>query len=114
MIKNAGDHFKLLFVIVKKELSRTVIQACKEGGADGGTVFLGRGTGKFDTGRLFGLKIESEKAVIMSVIPDHLVDQVISSVEKSANLNEPGTGIAFVVNSRTLCGVAHLLNNDSN
>ncbi|TVQ66077.1 MAG: P-II family nitrogen regulator [Balneolaceae bacterium] len=112
MIKNAGDQFKLLIVIVKKELSRTVIRACKEGGSDGGTVLLGRGTGKFESGSIFGFKVETEKAVILSVIPDHLVDSVIASVEKSANLHKPGTGIAFVVNSKTICGVAHLLKND--
>ena len=111
MIKKAGDQFKLLFIIVKKELSRTALRACKDGGAEGGTVLIGRGTGKFDSS-IFGLKVEAEKAVILSIVPDHLVDPVLESVETSVNLNKPGTGIAFVVNSRSICGVAHLLKPD--
>ncbi len=114
MIKKVGDEFKLIFIIVKKKLSRTVIKAVKKGGAEGGTVMQGRGTSKKDTGSIFGVKVESEKAVVLCLVPNSKVESVISKVRESANLDEPGTGIAFVVNSKSICGIAHLLNNDFN
>ncbi len=112
MVEIVGDEFKLLFIIVKKELSRKVIKAVKKGGAEGGTIIQGRGTGTHDTGSIFGVKVETEKAVILCLVPDDLVDQVISKVRAAARLDKPGTGIAFVVNSKSICGIAHLLNKD--
>lgn len=112
MVDIVGDEFKLLFIIVKKNLSRRVIKAVKKGGAEGGTVLLGRGTGTHDSGSIFGVKVEPEKAIILCLVPDELVDRVISKVRAAARLDKPGTGIAFVVNSKSICGIAHLLNKD--
>lgn len=112
MIRKVGDEFKLIFIIVKKNLSRQVIKAVKKGGAEGGTVMQGRGTSKKDGGSVFGVKVEPEKAVILCLVPDSKVESVITKVRESANLNKPGTGIAFVVNSKSICGIAHLLNKD--
>jgi nitrogen regulatory protein P-II 1 len=112
MVEIVGDEFKLLFIIVKKNLSRRVIKACKKAGAEGGTVLQGRGTGKHDTGSIFGVKVEPEKAIVLCLIPDELVDPVISKVRAAARLDKPGTGVAFVVNSKSICGIAHLLNKD--
>jgi nitrogen regulatory protein P-II 1 len=75
-------------------------------------VLIGRGIGTHDTGSIFGVKVEPEKAVILSLVPDELVDKVISKVRAAARLDKPGTGIAFVVNSKSICGIAHLLKND--
>ncbi len=112
MIEKVGDEFKLLFVIVKKNLARRVVKACKKAGAEGGTVLQGRGTGKHDTGSIFGVKVEPEKAIILCLIPDQIVDRVISKVNAAVRLDKPGTGVAFVVNSKSICGIAHMLDKD--
>lgn len=112
MIRLVGDDFKLLFIIVKKNLSRKVVKACKKAGAEGGTVLKGRGTGTHDTSTIFGVKVEPEKDIILCLIPDQIIDDVIEEVSKAADLNEPGTGIAFLVNSKSICGIAHLLEKD--
>lgn len=112
MIETAGDKFKLLIIIVKKNLSRKVIKACKKAGAEGGTVLPGRGSGTRETSTIFGVKVEPEKDIILCLTPNMIVDDVIKSVTKAAKLNKPGTGIAFVVNSKSICGIAHLLSDD--
>ena len=114
MIKIVGDHFKLLIVIVKKDLARRVLKACKKAGSEGGTVLQGRGIGHHNEGSILGVKIEPEKAVILTVVPNDKVDPVISKVRASVRLDKPGTGIAFVVNSRSICGIAHLLQQSNN
>ena len=112
MIETAGDKFKLLIIIVKKNLSRKVIKAAKKAGAEGGTVLPGRGTGTHETSTIFGVKVEPEKDIILCLTPNMIVNDVIESVTKAAKLNKPGTGIAFVVNSKSVCGIAHLLSDD--
>lgn len=112
MVEIVGHDFKLLFIIVKKNLSRDVIKAVKKSGAEGGTVLLGRGIGTHDAGSILGVKVEPEKAIILCLVKNELVDRVISNVHSTAKLDKPGTGIAFVVNSKSICGIAHLLNKD--
>jgi nitrogen regulatory protein P-II 1 len=112
MVDIVGDEFKLLFIIVKKKLARRVVKACKKAGAEGGTVLQGRGTGKHETSSILGVKVEPEKAIILCLIPNPIVDRVISKVNAAARLDKPGTGVAFVVNSKSICGIAHLLNKD--
>jgi len=112
MIEKVGDKFKLIVIIVRKNLSRDVVKACREAGAEGGTVFQGRGTGKHESGSLLGIKIEPEKDVILCLSADIIVDEVLAKVTKAVKLDVPGTGIAFVVNSRSITGIAHLLEKD--
>jgi len=112
MIKTAGDDFKLVVVIVKKNLSRKVIKACRKGGSEGGTVMQGRGTGKKEIKGILGVEVEPEKDIILSLTPNEKVDSVMHHITKCANLNKPGTGVAFIINSKSICGVAHLLDDD--
>lgn len=109
MVRIVGDDFKLLIVIVKKNLSRKVLKACQKAGAEGGTVLTGRGTGAHETGTIFGVKVEPEKDIIFILTPDEILEAVISKVRAAVRLDKPGTGIAFVVNSKSICGIAHLL-----
>jgi nitrogen regulatory protein P-II 1 len=109
MVKVVGDDFKLIVIIVKKNLARRVVKACKKAGAEGGTVLPGRGTGTHDSGSIFGVKVEPEKEIILCLAPNEIVSRVISKIRAAARLDKPGTGIAFVLNSRSICGIAHLL-----
>jgi nitrogen regulatory protein P-II 1 len=110
MVKIVGDDFKLIVIIVKKNLARRVVKACKKAGAEGGTVLPGRGTGTHDTGSIFGVQVEPEKEIILCLSPNELVSRVLSKVRAAARLDKPGTGVAFVLNSKSICGIAHLLN----
>lgn len=112
MIEKVGDQFKLIVIIVKKGLSRDVIKACKEAGAEGGTVIQGKGIGTNEAGSLFGIKIEPEKNIILSLVKNSDVNSVLQNITKVAELDKPGTGIGFVINSRSITGIAHLLEKD--
>ncbi len=112
MVEKVGDDFKLIIVIVKKNLSRRVIKACKKAGSEGGTVFSGRGTGTNENGNILGITVEPEKDIILTLVPNDLVDRVISKIRAAARLDKPGTGIAFVINSQKVCGIAHMLDKD--
>lgn len=112
MIRKVGDHHKLLVIIVKKGLSSRVIRACKKGGSEGATVIQGRGTGIHDTGSIFGVKLEPEKDLILCLCDNEIAEKVLSKVRAAVRLDRPGTGVAFLLNSRSITGIAHLLDRD--
>ncbi len=112
MIETVGDHYKLIIIIVKKDLSRKVIKTCVDAGAEGGTVFHGKGTGKHETGSILGVKIEPQKDVILTLVEENIVDEVLDNITSAVRLDKPGTGIAMVLNSKSITGIAHLLDKD--
>ncbi|MEX1014533.1 MAG: P-II family nitrogen regulator [Candidatus Paceibacterota bacterium] len=113
MVKLVGNNFKLIVIIVNKNLSRRVIKACKKAGLEGATAFPARGTGTHNAGSIFGVEVEEKKDIVLCLTPTNLVDKVISKVRAAARLDRPGTGIAFVVNSKNICGIAHKLNSNN-
>lgn len=112
MIEKVGDQFKLIVIIVKKGLARKVIKACKEAGSEGGTVIQGKGVGTHETGSILGIKLEPEKNIILSLVKNSDVNSVLHNITKKAELDKPGTGIGFVINSHSITGIAHLLGKD--
>jgi nitrogen regulatory protein PII len=94
--------------IVKKGWSEKVIQASREAGASGGTVLMGRGTGIHETQSVFGLPIEPEKEIILTVVEVDQTETILSAIERAAELDSPGVGIAFVINLEKIAGRVHM------
>jgi len=99
--------------IVRKGWGDTVLEATMQAGAHGGTVLLGRGIGRNEQQRVFGIKIEPEKEVVLTVIPAELKDTVLAEVVRAAELTAPGNGLAFVLPVAQLVGVVHLVEDPS-
>ncbi|MFO7732348.1 MAG: P-II family nitrogen regulator [Candidatus Aminicenantes bacterium] len=100
--------FDLIVTIVNKGVSENVLKASKEAGAEGGTIVFGRGAGIHETKTLLGIPIEPEKEIILTVVPRALTDKALEAIVRAADLDEPGTGIAFVVELRRVAGICHL------
>lgn len=99
----------LIVTIVRKGWGSTVLQAAVQAGARGGTVLVGRGAGINEQEKIFGLSIEPEKEILLTVVPAERVDAILDAVVAAAELNEVGRGIAFVLPVEKLVGVAHFL-----
>ncbi|WP_227522004.1 P-II family nitrogen regulator [Bacillus solitudinis] len=99
----------LLVTIVKKGMASNIVRASKEAGAEGGTIFYGKGTGIHEVKKFFGISGDSDREVILTLIPQEKVEAIVFAVEKAAKLDEPGTGLGFVVEVKRLAGIAHLL-----
>lgn len=102
---------ELIVTIVKKGWSERVVQASREAGAEGGTILMGRGTGIHEKQSVFGLPIEPEKEIIFTIVELGQTDVVLAAIEKAAELNTPGMGIAFVINLEKIAGRVHMLCN---
>lgn len=98
----------LIVTIVKKGWSEKVVHASREAGASGGTILMGRGSGIHETQSLFGLPIEPEKEIILTVVEVDQTDRILSAIEKAAELNNPGMGIAFVLSLEKIAGRVHM------
>jgi nitrogen regulatory protein P-II 1 len=99
----------LIVSIVRKGWGSTVLQASVKAGARGGTVLSGRGAGVHEKKRLFGISIEPEKEIVLTLVHSEQIDGVLASIVEAADLNEEGHGIAFVLPVDRVVGVAQFL-----
>lgn len=110
-MENSGDIlYDLIVTIVNKGDSEKVVESSKKAGAEGGTILFGRGTGIHEQAKLFGITIEPEKEIVLTLIPRQYSQQVLEAIISETKLNEPGKGIAFVLEVERVAGINHLLN----
>ena len=102
------DH-DLIITIVNKGRSFDVIEASKEAGAQGGTILHGRGSGVHDTAKLFGIRIEPEKEVILIIAEVTKTDLIVDAISERLNINKPGKGVLFVLDIKRVAGMHHLI-----
>lgn len=99
----------LIVTIVPKGQSDKIVAASKRAGAEGGTILYGRGTGIHEHKKLFGLSIEPEKEIILTLIPEHRTDEILEAIVEAGQLDKPGTGVGFVLDARKIVGINHLI-----
>ena len=100
--------FDLIVTIVNRGGAIDVVEASKRAGAKGGTIINGRGTGIHETAKLFGIPIEPEKDIILTLIDHTKTDQVLQAITEDVGLNDAGKGIAFVLDVERTVGICHL------
>lgn len=99
----------LIVTIVRKGWGSTALQASVKAGARGGTVFFGRGAGVNEQEKIFGMSIEPEKEIVLTIVYANQVDTILPKIVEAAELNEVGHGIAFVIPVERLVGIARFM-----
>ena len=99
----------LIVTIVRKGWGSTVLQAAVEAGAGGGTVLIGRGAGIHERETIFGVSIEPEKEILLTVVDAARADAILDAIVAAGELNELGRGIAFVLPVERVVRVARFL-----
>lgn len=92
-----SDKKELIVCIINNGYADLVMQAAKNEGARGGTIFHARGTGSSDAEKFFGIKVSPEKEVVFIVAYSDIKDNIISAIYKDAGLNTKGQGIVFTL-----------------
>ena len=100
--------FDLIVTIINKGWADEIVEAARGAGAEGGTVLYGRGTGVHERKTFFGILIEPEKEVVLTLIPRERTQSVLQAIIKAGQLERPGTGIAFVLDVSQVAGIIHL------
>ncbi|GGJ82254.1 nitrogen regulatory protein P-II [Lentibacillus kapialis] len=100
---------KLIITIVKKDKAKKAVQASRNAGAQGGTTLLGEGIRLNEKMRILGIPVERERAVILTLVSDEIFDDVKHAIIDSVQLNKPRQGIGFVIDTKKIAGINHLL-----
>ncbi|NLF45221.1 MAG: P-II family nitrogen regulator [Syntrophomonadaceae bacterium] len=102
-----GISFDLIVTIVNKGKAEKVVEVSKQAGAEGGTILFGRGTGIHEKAKLFGIPIEPEKEIVLTLIPRAKTQIVLDAILNHTDLCKPGKGIAFVLPVDKIAGIHH-------
>ncbi len=105
---DAAEAFDLIVTIINKGWADEIVEAARRAGAEGGTVLYGRGTAANERKTFFGILIEPEKEVVLTLITRERTRSVLQAITKAGQLERPGTGIAFVVDVSQVAGIVHL------
>src|SRR5690606_28635702 len=100
---------KLIITIVKKEKAKKIVQATKKAGAGGGTTLLGNGFRADEKMRFMGIPVEREREIILTLVTEDIYQNVLDTIITTAKLNEKKQGIAFVINTKQVTGICHML-----
>jgi nitrogen regulatory protein PII len=106
------SNLALIVSIVRKGWGSTVLEASVGVGARGGTVLFGRGAGIHEREKIFGMSIEPEKEIVLTIVNSEQVDAILEAIVRAGELNDTGRGIAFVVPVDKVAGVAHFMKAD--
>lgn len=86
----------LITCIVQRGEADKVVAAATAAGAEGATIYFGRGTGVRQKLGFAGRFIKAEKEIILIVTKVEQTNAVYEAVVKAARLDEKGKGFAFL------------------
>ena len=96
---------KLITAIVQRGKADPVVQSALRAGAQGATVFFGRGQGVRERLGLLGLAIQPEKEVILIVTEEQLLDPILEAMIRTGHVDQPGVGFVFVTAVERAIGI---------
>ena len=96
----------LIVSVVRKGWGSKVLEASVKAGARGGTVVFGRGAGIHEKEKIFGMSIEPEKEIVLTIVPADQADRILTEIVREAELDAAGHGMAFVLPVQKILGVA--------
>ncbi|MUK88617.1 PII family protein [Ornithinibacillus sp. L9] len=100
---------KLIVTIVKKDKAKKVVQATRNAGARGGTTLLGKGVRLNEKLRVFGIPVERERAIILTLVSNDIFLDVMLAITNIAKLDQPRQGIGFVIDTKKVTGICNML-----
>lgn len=101
------EDVKCIVGIVERGKADIVVDGAKEAGAEGATIFFGRGTGQTEAKRFFNISVESSKEVIIILTEGSKVKEVMEAMTVAGELKKAGAGIIFTFNVEDLVGFNH-------
>lgn len=100
------NNYEAIFAIVNDGFTDLVMSAAKKAGARGGTILSARGTGNKEIEKFYGIVITPEKQIVMILVPKHIRDDVLTSINQAVGFATKGQGIAFALPVGDVVGLA--------
>ncbi len=102
--ESAIKKLKLLFTIVDRPKAEFYLDVLSQFEVNCQMVLPGKGTANSDLVSMFGLNVQ--KAVILSVVREDMVDRVMKCLEEKFESIRNGKGISFAVPLSSVIGVS--------
>ena len=102
-------HFKLIVAFVEDSKTDEIMDAAREAGATGCTVINNaRGEGIKESKSFFGLTLTTQRDVLLLLVEQHLSRDILEHIGEVGQFDEePGTGIAVLIDVEDAVGVMH-------
>lgn len=98
---------KCIVAIVERGKANKIVEAAKDAGASGATIFYGRGTGESEVKQFLKVNIEASKEVILLLSEKDKLREIMTAMVIAGKLKEPGKGIIFTIPITNLIGLHH-------
>ena len=86
----------LITCIVQRGVAENIVEAAREAGAQGATVYFAHGSGVRERLGILGVAVEVEKEVINIVVATDQVDRIFERMYLAGKLDTPGMGFLYV------------------
>jgi NCAIR mutase (PurE)-related protein len=106
MSEGSNYAFNLILTVVNRGFADVAIDAARDAGARGGTVFYARGTGVHEIEKFFAISIEPEKEVLITLVRKEQTQAVMQGIVRAAGLNTEGRGLSIALPVCEVAGVA--------
>ncbi|MFH5881852.1 P-II family nitrogen regulator [Liberiplasma polymorphum] len=100
--------YQCIITVTKRGLGSDVVDASRRNGAQGGTILHGRGTSDAEIKKIFGMFIEPEKELVITVVEATKTKKVTEGIRNAVELDKPGRGILFVVDLDDVVGISKI------
>ncbi len=107
-MSQCSGEYELVMTFVERGAAEQVLKLTKQAGAEGGTVISARG-GVNNKEKIFGVTIEPEKDVILTIIPKGKAEAVMKAIHEGMNMCEPGHGITLSFELSQVAGICHTI-----
>lgn len=105
-IKEQTDKdIELIVAVINRGYSDYVIDASRDAGATGATVLYGRSSINEKDESFNGVTIQSEKEIILILVPKTLRKKVMQEISDRTHLQERGNGICFCLPVNEVKGI---------
>jgi nitrogen regulatory protein P-II 1 len=106
---NNDREYDLIMTIVNRGFADHVVDAARQAGAHGGTVFYARGSGAHEVEKFFAISIQPEKEVILNIVKHEDTQAIMHSIVASAGLKTEAKGLAFALPVSDVIGLSSTL-----
>ena len=85
----------LITCVVQRGKADEIVKAAQDAGAQGATIFYGKGSGVRERLGILGLTVEAEKEIITILVANDQVDRIFEKMTIAGKLDTPGMGIIY-------------------
>lgn len=98
---------KCMVAVVERGKANNIVEAAKKAGANGATIFYGRGTGESEVKKFLNMHVEASKEIIIILTEKEKYKPIMDAMVEAGDLKKPGTGIIFTLPVTNLIGLHH-------